>query len=80
MPSDLSGAEPALGRRDAPPLTLTKAVTLSGGSTEALAWLGYTYAVSGKRGEAQKTLDDLNELSTQRSVAPYWKTTLQLTV
>jgi hypothetical protein len=73
MPSDLSGAEPALGRRDAPPLTLTKAVTLSGGSTEALAWLG-------KRGEAQKTLDDLNELSTQRSVAPYWKTTLQLTV
>jgi len=33
--------------------------------------LGYSYAVSGKRGEAKKLIDELKELSKQRYVPPY---------
>ena len=39
--------------------------------TEIWAGLGYAYAVSGKRGEAQKVLDHLKELSAHSDVAPY---------
>jgi TolB-like protein/Flp pilus assembly protein TadD len=41
------------------------------GNTELWAGLGHAYAVSGKKDEAQKVLDQLKELSTQRYVAPY---------
>ncbi|MEA2258056.1 MAG: hypothetical protein QOJ51_881, partial [Acidobacteriaceae bacterium] len=41
------------------------------GNTELWAGLGHAYAVSGKKADAQKVLDQLKELSTQRYVAPY---------
>jgi len=48
-----------------------KALVIAPGNTEALAGLGYTYAVAGRRAEAQKVLDQLNELSKQKYV-PAW--------
>jgi DNA-binding SARP family transcriptional activator len=48
-----------------------KAITLSGGSAQALVLLGHTYAVSGRRGEALKVLDELSELSKRRYVSSY---------
>src|SRR2546426_6518654 len=50
---------------------LNKAVSLSGAGPRYVAVLGYTYAVSGKRGEAQKVLDELSELSKRRYVQPF---------
>ncbi len=50
---------------------LQKANDLLGPSAEVLAVIGYTYAVSGRRAEAQKTLKDLQGLSNQRYVSPY---------
>ena len=47
-----------------------KGVKLSG-SPLMLALLGHAYAVSGKRAEAQRVLDDLQELQSQRYVSPY---------
>jgi serine/threonine-protein kinase len=40
------------------------------GRPDALGYLGHTLAVSGKRSEAMKILDDLKEQSKQRYVAP----------
>ena len=37
-----------------------------------LAELGYAYAVLGKRAEAQKMFDELNEMSKRSSVRPQW--------
>jgi len=37
-----------------------------------LAGLGHAYAVSGKRDEAQKLLEELNSLSKERYVSPYY--------
>ena len=48
-----------------------KAIALSGGSAQALVLLGHTYAVSGRRGEALKVLDELGELSKRRYVSSY---------
>ena len=48
-----------------------KALVIAPGNTLALAGLGYTYAVTGRRAEAQKVLDQLNELSKQKYV-PAW--------
>jgi tetratricopeptide (TPR) repeat protein len=48
-----------------------KAITLSGGSAQVLVLLGHTYAVSGRRGEALKVLDELSELSKRRYVSSY---------
>jgi DNA-binding winged helix-turn-helix (wHTH) protein/tetratricopeptide (TPR) repeat protein len=45
-----------------------KAVELSGGSGEYFGTLGYVYAVSGRRDEAQKLLDGLKK---QKYVRPY---------
>ena len=45
-----------------------KAVVISPGNL-SLSWLGYGYAAAGKRAEAQKVLDQLNELSKERYVA-----------
>jgi TolB-like protein/predicted Ser/Thr protein kinase len=41
------------------------------GNTELWAGLGHAYAVSGKKTDAEKVLDQLKEMSTQRYVAPY---------
>src|SRR5438874_4169195 len=48
-----------------------KAVALSGGNTLTRAVLGYAYAVSGKRNEALKVLDELSELSGRKYVSAY---------
>jgi DNA-binding SARP family transcriptional activator len=48
-----------------------KAVALSGGSPQAVVLLGHAYAVSGRRKEALKVLDELRELSEQRYVSSY---------
>ena len=47
-----------------------KAVTLSD-RPDLLAYLGYIYAATGKKVEAQKTLGELNRLSKQKYVPPY---------
>jgi tetratricopeptide (TPR) repeat protein len=47
-----------------------KAVLISPGDTVALTGLGFGYGVTGKRIEAQKVLDKLNELSRQKYVSP----------
>jgi len=51
---------------------LEKAVTFSGSSPRYVASLGYAYAVAGRRHEARKILDKLNELSKHRYVSPYF--------
>ena len=50
---------------------LQKAVNLSGGASEPLGVLGYTYGVFGKRKEALKILHQLTFLSKRRNVPPY---------
>ena len=50
---------------------LEKARRLLAGSAEVLALIGYTYAVSGSRVEAQNVLVELQGLSKQRYVSPY---------
>lgn len=47
-----------------------KARTL-GDTPETLAWLGTSYALAGKRNEAQKVIGELNELSRRRYVSSY---------
>jgi tetratricopeptide (TPR) repeat protein len=49
---------------------LEKAVAITP-SNMSLACLGYGYAAAGKRQEAQKMLDQLNDLSKQKYVAPF---------
>jgi serine/threonine protein kinase/tetratricopeptide (TPR) repeat protein len=48
-----------------------KALAISPGDAMALSGLGYAYGVAGRRGEAQKVLDKLSELSKQKYV-PAW--------
>ena len=43
-------------------------LAISPGYTEALSWLAYANAVAGRRAEAQKELDKLNELAKQKYV------------
>jgi serine/threonine protein kinase/tetratricopeptide (TPR) repeat protein len=57
---------------------LQKAVNLSPGNTEILAALGHALAVSGKREEAAKILDKLNELSKTSYVSAFDKATIYL--
>ena len=45
-----------------------KALVISPGTGYALAGLGYAYGVAGRRAEAQKVLDQLNELKKQKCV------------
>jgi tetratricopeptide (TPR) repeat protein len=45
-----------------------KALMISRGDAVSLGQLGYAYALDGKRAEAQRVLDQLNELSKQRYV------------
>jgi TolB-like protein/Tfp pilus assembly protein PilF len=46
-------------------------ITLSSGSTYARARSGHTYAVAGQRGEAQRELNRLKDLSEQEYVSPH---------
>jgi DNA-binding winged helix-turn-helix (wHTH) protein/Flp pilus assembly protein TadD len=50
---------------------LDRAQALLHDSAEVLSLIGYTYAVSGKTGEARQMLEKLNRLSKQRYVSPY---------
>lgn len=51
---------------------LNKAREFSGGNTETISLIGYTWAVSGDRAKAQTALDELKSASTQnRYVPPY---------
>ena len=47
-----------------------KAVAIAPNNPQSLAELGYVYAVAGRRAEAQKVLDQLNQLSKQTYVSP----------
>ena len=48
---------------------LEKTMATAPGNALALSYLGYAYAVAGRRADAQKVLDQLNELSKQKYVA-----------
>jgi hypothetical protein len=48
-----------------------KGISLTDGSTYALARLGHAYAVEESRGEAQMILNQLNGLSKQKYVSAY---------
>ena len=50
---------------------IQKAVALSGDSAEEKAYLGYAYAVSGHRREAEKVISELQAQAKRRYVAPY---------
>ncbi|MGH9917230.1 MAG: tetratricopeptide repeat protein, partial [Pyrinomonadaceae bacterium] len=50
---------------------LNQALTMAGDRARILAELGHAYAVSGRRKDAEKMLDELKERSTQRYVSPY---------
>ena len=50
-----------------------KAVLISPGNIVALTGLGYGYAVTGRRADAQKVLDKLNELSKHGYVSAVWR-------
>jgi tetratricopeptide (TPR) repeat protein len=47
-----------------------KGLAISPNNPGPLSRLGYAYAVSGKRAEAQKVIDQLNQVSKQRYVSP----------
>src|SRR5262249_39061655 len=49
---------------------LQKAVTLSG-KANAIGALGYVYAVSGRKEEAQRVLEELREMSKRRYISAY---------
>ncbi|MBI3678871.1 MAG: tetratricopeptide repeat protein [Acidobacteria bacterium] len=48
-----------------------KAVALSDGLPGAIAWLGHAYAVSGRKQDALRVLQDLKDLSKRRHVSPF---------
>ena len=48
-----------------------KAREFSEGNTETIAVLGHVLAISGKKAQAEKVLDDLKRMSKQRYVPPY---------
>jgi tetratricopeptide (TPR) repeat protein len=48
-----------------------KAITLSGGSADIVAELDRAYALVGRRGEAQKVLDDLTQRSKREYIPPH---------
>jgi TolB-like protein/DNA-binding winged helix-turn-helix (wHTH) protein/Tfp pilus assembly protein PilF len=50
---------------------LQKSVDLSRGTAEYLSALGYSYGMSGNRGQAMKTLQALTSLSERTYVSPY---------
>jgi Flp pilus assembly protein TadD len=60
-----------MGRFDEAASELQTAVELSGGAPHFIGDLAIVYAMSGKRGEAQKILDQLMEVAKERYVSPY---------
>ena len=48
-----------------------KAGEFSGGNSETISLSGFTYAMSGRRGEADRMLRELEAMSEQRYVPPY---------
>jgi TolB-like protein/DNA-binding winged helix-turn-helix (wHTH) protein/Tfp pilus assembly protein PilF len=50
-----------------------KLVAIAPDNPGALTGLGYGYAVTGRRADAQKVLDKLNELSKHEYVSPVWR-------
>ena len=55
---------------------IEKAIVISPGDTTSLSGLGYAYAVAGRKAEAQKVLDQLNELSKQRYIPAMARVTI----
>jgi len=51
--------------------TIQESVTLSGGSAEEKAYLGYAFAVAGRRSDAMKILAELNSLAAREYISPY---------
>jgi tetratricopeptide (TPR) repeat protein len=49
-----------------------KAVAIAPANELALTGLGYGYAVTGRRAEALRVLDKLNELSKQKYISAVW--------
>jgi tetratricopeptide (TPR) repeat protein len=49
---------------------LEKAAEINGDGQAYLGYLGYVYAVAGRRAEAQKVLDELRERSQRKYVRP----------
>jgi len=52
---------------------LEKGLAIAPASEEALTGVGYGYAVTGRRAEAHRVLDKLNELSKHKYVSPIWR-------
>jgi TolB-like protein/Tfp pilus assembly protein PilF len=67
-----------LGRYDEALTAAQKAGQFSGGNTEASALIGYTYALMGRCAEAEKVLQELHALSSQKFVPPYNLATVYL--
>jgi tetratricopeptide (TPR) repeat protein len=49
------------------------AKTISAGSTNSIGYLGYAYAMAGHKDNALELLDQLDKLSEERYVSPYYK-------
>jgi TolB-like protein/Tfp pilus assembly protein PilF len=64
------------GEPDKAIVVLQKAKLIENTNPELLAALGHAYAVSGRKGEAQKVLDELNQRSKESYVAPYFIATI----
>src|SRR5271166_2725097 len=62
-----------MGRYDEAIVELQKAIALSGNVAHPRGLLGYAYAKMGRRDDALRTLEELEELSRQRYVAPVSK-------
>ncbi|HZV87505.1 MAG TPA: winged helix-turn-helix domain-containing protein [Candidatus Binatus sp.] len=52
---------------------LEKGLAIAPASEVALTGVGYGYAVTGRRAEAHRVLDKLNELSKRQYVSPIWR-------
>jgi TolB-like protein/Flp pilus assembly protein TadD len=61
-----------LGRTDEAIASLNQAVILTGGGLTHEAHLGYAYALSGKREEAEQVLADLEEIAREKYVSAYY--------
>ena len=51
---------------------ISQAIQLSYGDTRAKATLGHAYGVSGRREDALKVLEELQDISRKRYVSPYY--------
>jgi TolB-like protein/Flp pilus assembly protein TadD len=61
-----------LGRTEEAIASLNQAVILTGGGLTHEAHLGYAYALSGKREEAEQVLADLEEIAREKYVSAYY--------